>query len=324
LAVLLAALATAALQAQNPPTLQLATMAPSGSIWERQLRTLAEAWQRTGAARIRIHAGGELGTEIEVADTIRSRRPTPQIAALSSVALSHIDNAFDVFSMPFVFDSYPELYAVMDALTPTLRQRLDDRGLVLLAWGHVGWANMFTTKPIQTIAELKELRVWTSGDEGMVRWFRQNGYRIEQSSLADLPIALQSGKIEAMPMSPLIASANQWYKQTPYMLDLGIAPIIGAVVIAKPTWEQFSEATRATFMKAAADMEEALEKAVPEQDRGTVTTLQSRKLLTVTKPQGPEWRTAGESLASAMSSGASEIYPAVLKARDAFRQKKHP
>ena len=324
LCVLVAALLTASPRAQNAPLLQLATMAPAGSIWERQLRLLADAWQKTGKARIRIHAGGELGSEIEVADTIRARRPTPQVAALSSVALSHIDSAFDVFSMPFLFDSYPELYAVLDAMTPTLRQRLDQRGLVLLSWGHVGWAHMFTTKPVRTLADLKQLRVWTSGDETLIRWFRQNGFRIEQSSLSDLPIALQSGKIEGIAMSPLIASANQWYKQTNHMLDLGIAPIIGALVIAKPTWEQFPEADRATFQRAAAEMEQALETAVPDQDRSTVAALQSRKLLTVTKPEGTEWRSAGESLASALSSGGAEIYPAVLKARDAFRQKKHP
>lgn len=308
--------------AEQPTTLQLATMAPSGSIWERQLRSLAVSWQKSAQVRIQIHAGGELGTEIEVADTMRSRRPTPQIAALSSVALSHVDTAFDVFATPFLFDSYPELYAVMDAVTPMLEQRLVQRGLVRLAWGHVGWANMFTTKPVKTLNEMKQLRIWSSGDEGMVRWYRQNGFRVELSSLGDLPISLQSGKIEGIPISPLIASANQWYKQTKYMLDLGIAPIIGALVIAKPTWDAFPEAQKTEFMRAAREMETTLEKTVPDQDRAAVAALQSRGLLTVIKAEGPEWRAAGQSLAQAMTGGSAEVYPAVLKARDAFRQKK--
>jgi TRAP-type C4-dicarboxylate transport system permease large subunit len=37
--------------------------------------------------------------------------------------------------------------------------------------------------------------------------------------------ALQQGMIEAVPAPPLIAFALMWYTSTPYMLDLGLAPL---------------------------------------------------------------------------------------------------
>ena len=322
IAGLLLTLASVAPIAQGPTRLQLATMAPSGSVWELELRKLATAWQKNGRVKIEIFPGGTLAPEDEVADTIRQSRPTPQIAALSAVGLSHIDPAFSVFGMPFFFESYEELYAVLDAATPMLRKRLENRGLVLLAWGHVGWAHMFTTRPVRTLDELKKLHIWTSGDVTMINWYRSQGFTVVQSSLAELTLDLRNGKIGAIPTSPLLASYQQWYTQAKYMLDVKIAPIIGALVVAKSTWEGLSEADRVAFRSAAEQMERQLEAAVPGQDRTTVQTLEKNRQLTVIKPEGGGWRETGESLASLMRSEGGEVLDAVRKARDEYRSKR--
>jgi TRAP-type C4-dicarboxylate transport system substrate-binding protein len=321
IAGMLLALASPALVAQGPIRLQLATMAPSNSVWEKHLRNLATAWQKSGRVRIEIFPGRGLGNEDEIADEIRHRPPTPQIAALSAIGLSHIDPAFSVFGMPFFFESYEELYGVLDAVTPMLRQRLDGRGLVHLAWGHVGWAHMFSTKPVRTLDQLKKLPVWTSGDVTMVNWYRSQGFTVVQSSLSELTLDLRSGKIGSIPTSPLLVSYQQWYTHAKYMLDVKIAPIIGAVVVAKPTWEQLSEADRAAFRSAAEQMERELEVAVPDQDRTMVQTLQKNGQLTVITPEGGGWRETGESLASLMRSQGGDVLDAVRKARDAYRTK---
>jgi TRAP-type transport system periplasmic protein len=307
---------------ESQTRLQLATMAPPDSVWDKQLQKLATAWQKTGRVRIEISPNGALGTEDEVADEIRRPRPTPQIAALSAVGLSRIDPALSVFGMPFFFDSYDELYAVLDAVTPLIRQRLEARGLVHLAWGHVGWAQMFTTSPARTLDQLKKLPIWTSGDVTMINWYRSQGFTVVQSSLAELTLNLRSGKIGALPTSPVLANYQQWYAQTKYMLDVKIAPIVGAVVIAKPTWESFSEPDRAAFRRAAEQMERELKVSVPEQDRATVEALQKNGQLTVIKPEGGGWRETGESLAGLMRGQAGDILDAVRKARDAYRSRR--
>ena len=44
--------------------------------------------------------------------------------------LASIDPAFNVFNVPMFFNSYPELYATLDKLEPTLKQRLEAKGFV--------------------------------------------------------------------------------------------------------------------------------------------------------------------------------------------------
>jgi TRAP-type C4-dicarboxylate transport system substrate-binding protein len=289
--------------AQSKLTLKLATMAPASSVWDRQLKQMASRWQKTGRADVRIISGGALGPEEEIAVSIRARRPDPQVAAFTAVGLSKIDDAFAVFGLPFVFESYDELYDVLDRMRPTLSQRLDQKGLVLLAWGHVGWAHVFSTRPVKTLADLKQMRIWTSeGDPKMLQWYHSNGFRNATAKPStDILLGLSSGTIEALPISPTIASAFQWNKQAKYMLD-----------------------DQKVFLDAAGEMERQLKAAIPGQDKAAVAELVSRKLITVTTAEGPEWKTEARALVASMQSGMvpKEIFDEAIRARDAFRQKK--
>lgn len=310
--------------AQSKTTIRMATLAPAGSIWDKNLRQMAAEWNKLsgGSVVVNIFPSGALGDEPEVVR--RMRFDNPQSAALTIVGLSEIDPAFNVFSAPFFFQSYDELYYVIDRMTPMLSQRLDQKNLVLLAWGHGGWAQVFTTKPVKTLADLKQIKLFTSaGDERMVQWYKTNGFQPRALAMTDILTGLTSGMIEGMPAPPTAANAFQWFRQTKYMLDIGIAPVVGAVVITKKAWNGFSEADRAKFREAASAMERRLEAEIPKQDRASIEEMKKRGLV-VTAAEGAEWKTIAQSFASTMRGDMvpADIYDIAVKERDAFRQKK--
>ena len=190
--------------------IRMATLVPGGSIWDRNLKQMASEWSKASAGRVTltVFPGGSLGDEREVVR--RMRFENPQAAALTVVGLAAIDPAFNVFSAPFLFESYAELYHVIDRMTPTLTARLDQRNLVLLAWGHGGWAQVFTTKPVKTLAELRQIKLFTSaGDDHMVQWYKQNGFQPVALAMTDILTGLTSGMIEGMPAPPTAANAFQ-------------------------------------------------------------------------------------------------------------------
>ena len=49
------------------------------------------------------------------------------------------------------------LNAVLDALTPTLKQRVEAKGFVLVHWGHGGWLQVFSKQPVTTLADRPDL-----------------------------------------------------------------------------------------------------------------------------------------------------------------------
>ena len=113
--------------AQGRVVLRMATLVPDGSIWDRNLKIMASEWQKISAGRVAVTVfpSGQMGDEKEIVR--RMRFENPQAAALTIVGLAEVDPAFNVFSMPFFFDSYDELYYVLDQMTPMLTQRLDQK-----------------------------------------------------------------------------------------------------------------------------------------------------------------------------------------------------
>ena len=60
---------------------------------------------------------------------------------------SSIDDAFNVFGVPFFFESDAEGQYVLEKLTPVLEKRLEAKGFKLLAWGTAGWVRLFSKHP---------------------------------------------------------------------------------------------------------------------------------------------------------------------------------
>src|SRR5262245_15721390 len=236
--VVSAAGAPGTLRAQTA-TLELATVVPDNSIWDKSLKQMAAEWKQATNDRVvlTIFSGGSQGDESTVLRKIRL--DALQAASLTVVGLANIDPAFNVFNVPFFFESYDELNAVVEKMTPLLKQRVEAKGFVLLNWGHGGWLQVFSKRPIRTLADLKGVKLYTSaGDDRMTQWYKANGFQPRAMAMTDILTGLTTGMIDAMPTPPLAALAFQWNRQAPYMLDIGLAPVVGATVVSARAWKR--------------------------------------------------------------------------------------
>jgi TRAP-type C4-dicarboxylate transport system substrate-binding protein len=303
-------------------TVKLASVVPEISIWANSLRQMStEVAQQTGGrVTLTVFLGGSQGDEPTVLR--KMRLDALQAAALTGIGLGSIDSAFNVFDVPFFFESYDELNAVTAALTPTLAKRLDAKGYVLVNWGNGGWTQIFTKKPVKTVDELKKSKLWTSaGNDRMVQWFKANGFEPRAMAMTDIMTGLTTGMVEAVPTTPIAALGYQWYKQTPNMLDIGLAPVVGATVVTKKAWNAISAADRTKILELAAGVQKRLEAEVPKTEAAAIAEMQ-RRGLTVTKASGPEWRKEVDGLAATMRGEMvpKDMFDLALKARDAYRK----
>ena len=303
-------------------TIKLATIVPQGSVWDKDLQQMAEEWKNAtgGRVAVTIYSGGSQGDESNVLR--KMRLDALQAASFTAVGLGSIDSSFNVFDIPFFFASYDELNYVTEKLTPLIRKRVEAKGFMLLNWGHGGWTQVFTKTPVQTVADLKRIKLYTSaGNDRMVQWFKANGFEPRAMAMTDILTGLTTGMLEGLPTPPLAALMFQWYKQTPYMLDIGLAPIIGATVITRKAWNAIPEGDRPKLLEAAAGVEKRLQVEVPKQDADAVSAM-TKQGLTVTKATGPEWRTQIDGLAKTMRGEMvpQDVFDAASKARDEFRK----
>ena len=161
--------------AQRTTTIQLGMILPANSVWDKSLKQMGADWAKVTDGRVRLRVLA--GAKDEATLFRRLRLGRPQAAAFSQPGLSNINDAFSVFAIPFFFESYEEAAFVLDELTPIFTEVLAEEGLVLLNWGHGGWAHFFTASRAESIDELKRTKIFTSaGDDKMVQWYKENGF----------------------------------------------------------------------------------------------------------------------------------------------------
>jgi TRAP-type transport system periplasmic protein len=303
-------------------TIKLATVVPENSIWDKNLKQMAADWSQATSGRVvlTVFGGGSQGDEPTVLRKMRV--DALQAASLTVVGLGTIDSAFNVFDVPFFFESYDELNEVTDKLTPEISKRVESKGFVLLNWGHGGWTQVFTKKPVRTVDDLKKIKLYTSaGNDRMVQWFKANGFEPRAMAMTDIMTGLTTGMVEGVPTTPLAALLFQWYRQTPNMLDIGLAPVIGATVISRKAWNAVPEADRPKLRAAALAVQRRLQDDVPKQDAAATAEMVKRGLI-VTEASGPEWRKEMDGLAKTMRGEMvpPDIFDLAVKARDAYRK----
>jgi TRAP-type C4-dicarboxylate transport system substrate-binding protein len=307
----------------KPVAVKLASFVPEGSIWDKNLRVMGDEWRRAteGRVALTVFAGGQQGEEATVVS--KMRLGALQGAALTVLGLGQIDPGFNVFAVPFFYDSYEQLRHVRSAMTPELERRLEAKGFVLLAWGDAGWLQVFSKRAIATLPELKQLPIYTSaGDDQMVQWYKANGFLPRALAFSDIPTSLATGLIEAVPITPIAALLLQWYRAAPHMIEIGLSPLVGATVLTRKTWSSLSEADRTALRAAARAMQDRLDAEVPQQDRDAVAQMQKRGLQVSKPTDAPAWREVGEHFADLMRGGyvPAELFDRARAERDTFRE----
>lgn len=302
--------------------LKLATLVPEGSVWDKALREMGADWKQASDGRVtlRIYPGGIAGSELDVLRKMRIGQL--QAATLTTVGLEQLDAGFKVLTVPLFYDSYDEFFHVLEGLAPELEKRLEAQGYVLLHWGHAGWIHFFSRSAVRTIDDLRQLKIFvTAGSDDMVSWWKRSGFKPVALSPTDIMTGLQTGMIDVLPTTPLAGLSLQWFRQTPFMHDLGLAPLTGATIVVKRTWERLDATDRDELLAAARAVERRLVEEIPRQDRQAVEEMKKRGLEVTTSSDLAQWEKAAQDFGESMRGGMvpEDVYDRAVALRDEYR-----
>lgn len=326
-ALLISVVAAAAALAAAPLLVRLSTVAPAGTTWDAALRQMGADWSKATAGRVtlRVTGGGAQGSERTVLRNMRPEVNTVDASLLTSGGLADIDEAFNVFGIPFFFASDDEELFVRGKLEPVLAKRLEAKKFHLLAWGHGGWVQLFSTVPIKTITDVKKAKLFTSaGDSGMVNWYTSNGFNPVPLETTAIAQALATGIIQATPMPPYGAVALQISRTVKYMLDVNVDPLIGALIMTDAAWNKIAPEDHDKIVAAARTMEKTLQVQVPKQDADSVKAMEA-KGVTVTKLDAANlaaFHAEADKLVGSMRGQMvpGDVYDLAMQARTEYRK----
>jgi len=315
------------LAAQSKVELKLATFAPANTTWHRALTEMGASISKatSGRVTVRVFANGTQGPEATVVTLMRVGQLNA--ALLMPGGLARIDPSVNVFSIPYFIESDAELQHMLETVGPEVARRFEARGFHLLNWGSAGWVQVFSKQQIRTLDDLKRAKLFTSqGDDDMVRWYSSHGFHPQALSEREIvtQLRLPNGMIDAVPSPPYGALALQFYSATPYMLDLRVAPLVGATVVTTAAWNRLSEADRAAVTQAARAMQQRVLTDVPKVDADAVAAMQKAKLTVTTLD--PAARAAFRQQVGQLTPSLrgnivpADMYDMAVAARDAYRK----
>ncbi|RMH42963.1 MAG: hypothetical protein D6689_06455 [Deltaproteobacteria bacterium] len=226
--------------------LRIATLAPEGSLWMKQLEKAAEkiAEATDGRVVLKYYGGGSQGDERDVIRKMRIGQLDG--AALTSVGLSMIYPGIRVLQLPHFFADTDELDYVRKKMWPYFQKKFREQGFELLTPGDVGWIYLFSTRPIRSRKDLERAKLWVwQGDPLASQLTDKLGFNGVPLAVPEVLPALASGRIDACFGSPLAAVALQWHTQVRYMTSLRVVYGIGGMVMRSASWQAMSPADRA-------------------------------------------------------------------------------
>lgn len=233
-------------------TLKLATLAPKGSPWHEVLLDMVAEWEAAGEGeiKVRIYPGGVLGDD----PTLMQKMNIKQLdgGIITAAGLTQLVPDMWIFGMPRLVRSYEELDYLRAEIGPELRKQFLDKGFVVLNWGEVGWVRFFSRTPVVTPDDLRRIKlfVW-AGNPVLEDAWRKENFDIVPLPATELFAALQSGMVDAYSTTSAASLSFQWFGMAPHMLDLNWAPLVGATIIRRDSWEAIPEAVREKMLAAA-------------------------------------------------------------------------
>jgi TRAP-type transport system periplasmic protein len=241
--------------AGGPVKVRLGTIAPRGSSYAKHLLAMGEQWRQAsgGGVLLTVYPDGTMGTE---ADMVRRMRLGQlQAGMLTAMGLAEIEPAVTGLQyMPMMFRSLEEVDYIGEKLQPMLEKRLEEKGFVVLFWADTGWVRFFSKQPVIRPDDLKKSKLFVgAGRPADLESYRAVGCNPVPLETVDILPSLQTGLINAVPLPPSIALAGQVDGVAPHMLDLDWAPLVGAAVITKKTWDAIPLEGREALRKAATE-----------------------------------------------------------------------
>lgn len=236
------ALAGTAVQAA---TIRIATLAPDGTAWMREMRAGADAVkQKTeGRVEIKYFPGGVMGDSLTVLRKVKVGQL--QGGAFTAGELAEVARDVQIYSLPFLFRNQDEVDQVRARLDPALQASIRAAGFEPLGISGGGFAYLMSTRDLKSRDDLKAAKVWIpQGDKIAELAFRTAGITPIPLALSDVYTSLQTGLIDSAANTTAGAIAFQWHTKLKYMIDLPLSYVTGFLVVDSKSWDKIAEADR--------------------------------------------------------------------------------
>lgn len=236
-------------------TLRIATPAPDGTVWARELKSFARevANGTQNEVQMRFAFGGIAGDEDQSLERIRRG----QLDGIGSggIACERLAPAWRVTRLMGVFQNREELAYVNSRMKPLFDLEFRRNGFVNVGSVIMGPTVVFSRKPIKTFDDLRKTQLWRWDLDAVgVMMSRLTGLSVVPTGLTDATRAYDEGRVDGFIAIPTAALAFQWTVRARYLLDLRMDYLSGCFAVSARAFDRLPIDHQQTLVGAAAKL----------------------------------------------------------------------
>lgn len=276
--------------------LKIATLAPEGSSWMREMRAAGDAVkaQTEGRVELKYFPGGVMGS----GETVLRKIKLGQLngGAFAATELTSVLPDVQIYGLPFLFENLDQVHAARTTIDPLIKAGFDKKGMTLAGITGGGFIYLMSSKPIATQADMRKTKVWVPEGDAIARVaFDEAGMTPVQLSLGDVYTSLQTGLVDTVGNTTTGAVAFQWATKLKMMIDLPVSYTVGILTLDNKALAKLTPEDKAVVLAEIDKAFAKLETTNAIDDAKTRETLKTEGIEIVT-PSASEiaaWRDVG-------------------------------
>lgn len=249
-------------------TLQLAHNAAEGNPKWDASELFAELVEEGTNGELIVDVGGNAQYGDDMEAITQMRMGTLAFSTNSQGATSSVVPQFSVLGLPFLFNSLPSAWKVMDGeVGDELKRLSEEKGLVLLALWDNGIRHVSNNvRPIETPDDLEGLKVRTPPDEMTVDIFEALGANPTPMNFSELYIALEQGVVDGQENPLMNIYSSKLHEVQDYISLTGHKYESTPLLMSKMVWDSLSPEHQEVIQQAAIEAGEFNRQASLEAD----------------------------------------------------------
>lgn len=269
-----------------------------------------------GSITIDLQASGVLGSENDVLDTMLGGGGTIQMSRISAFALtSYGAKKSTLLSVPYTFVSRDHYWNFVNSdLSKEFLTEPHDIGLGVtgLFYGEEGFRHFFTVKPVNSIEDLKGMKLRVSNDPVMTGMVTALGANPTVVSFNELYSALQTGVVDGAEQ-PIANYKSNAFPEVANNLILD-GHTLGAieVIIADDAWDKLTPAQQSCMAEAAKYASDYNRKLSQDAEDTVLKELKDAGCNIVEVTDKTPWQNACADLVKSTTADQAELYQKIV------------
>lgn len=173
--------------------------------------------QTGGRVRIKVYSDGVLGDETSICEQMQYGGV--DFSRLNLATLSQIEPSMSVLLLPYLYEDAQHMWYVLDGeIGSEFQTKIESHNLIGLSWFDAGVRNIYSVRPIETLEDLRGLRLRVLESDMMEKMASLWGALPQKLPYDEVYSALYQGKIDGAENNWSSYAAMNHAEAAPYVL----------------------------------------------------------------------------------------------------------